>query len=275
MTVPDFQFITDGVRCIPVRTPTLPPATHTNVWILGEHHVTVVDPGSPYPDEQERLDYILETVLVERIVLTHHHADHISGAIALKSTTGARIAAHPLTQQRIDFDVDDTLTEDDVLATDAGFWRVFHTPGHASGHICLHNPGISTLVMGDMVAGIGTILLDPPEGDLGLYLHSLNLLRDLQPKRLLPAHGPVIDNAVGCLNEYINHRHTRTEQIAKSLAEIGTASPLTIANRIYGTQVPDAFMPVAARQVLTHLNWLVAQNRAIVDNNKQFSAKES
>lgn len=275
MTASDFQFIADGIRCIPVRTPTLPPATHTNVWVLGEHHVTVVDPASPYPDEQQRLDAILETVMVERIVLTHHHADHVGGAIALQSTTGARIAAHPLTQQRLDFAVDETLTGDEVLATDAGFWRVIHTPGHASGHLCLHNPGIATLVMGDMVAGIGTILLDPPEGDLGLYLHSLQMLRELNPKRLLPAHGPVIENGIGCLSEYIQHRHMRTEQIAAALAELGTASPLTIAKQVYGAQIPDSFMPVAARQVLTHLNWLLAERRVVVDHHQHFTSHES
>ena len=160
------ETIVDGVRVVPVRSPTLPPATHTNVWLLGDHHIIVVDPASPYPDEQERLDNILENYMVELIFLTHHHVDHISGAEDVRKRCGARIAAHPLTAERVGFTVDELVNDGDILGTDAGAWRAIHTPGHAVGHLCLYNPGMG-LVAGDMVAGLGTILLDPPEGNLG------------------------------------------------------------------------------------------------------------
>jgi ribonuclease/clavin/mitogillin len=258
-----FQEICPGVRCVQVRSPTLPPATHTNVWILGEHHVTVVDPASPYEDEQARLDEILEQVMVERILLTHHHNDHIGGALALKRTTGARIAAHPLTQERLNFTVDELLDENDVVDTDAGFWRVLHTPGHASGHICLFNGGLSTLVAGDMVAGVGTILLDPPDGDLHLYLENLERLAALNPSRLLPAHGPVLEEGTKVLEHYIAHRHMRTEQIQSALAAHPGQNITELTARIYRDLVPDAFLSVAARQVLCHLNWLEKENKIV------------
>lgn len=255
--------ICPGVRCVKVRSPTLPPATHTNVWILGEHHVTVIDPASPYEDEQERLDEILEMLMVERILLTHHHNDHVGGALALKKTTGARIAAHPLTRDRLDIPIDELLDENDVVDTDAGFWRVLHTPGHATGHLCLFNGGLSTLVAGDMVAGVGTILLDPPEGNLHDYLESLARLAALNPSRLLPAHGPPIENGVQVLEEYIAHRHLRTSQIQEALAAKPGQRIEAITEGIYRDLIPEAFLAVAARQVLCHLNWLEAESKVV------------
>ena len=118
--------------------------------------------------------------------------------MALKATTGARLAAHPLTRDRLDIPIDELLDENDVVDTDAGFWRVIHTPGHATGHLCLFNGGLSTLVAGDMVAGVGTILLDPPEGNLHDYLESLSRLEALNPSRLLPAHGPALRTGPRC-----------------------------------------------------------------------------
>ena len=259
--------VENGVGLVPVRTPTLPPATHTNVWILGDHHVTVVDPASPYPEEQSRLDEILEMVMVERIVLTHHHADHIGGAIALQKTTGAKIAAHPETQALIDFPVDELLNDGDVLATDAGFWKAIHTPGHAPGHLCLRNAGIGTVIAGDMVAGVGTILLNPPEGNLAEYLASLERLRDLKPRLLMPAHGPVIENGEAYLNDYIQHRHQRSQQILTHLAAIPGADAEDLAQAIYAELIPISFLPIAARQVTAHLEWLEQEGQIAAKDN--------
>src|SRR5688572_17465966 len=98
--------VAPGVSVVHVRTPTLPPATHTNSWILGEGELTVVDPASPYDDEQARLFAELEREIargrrVRRLFLTHHHHDHVSGATDLQERLRARghevpIAAHPV-----------------------------------------------------------------------------------------------------------------------------------------------------------------------------------
>lgn len=259
--------VTEGVGVFPVRTPTLPPATHTNVWVLGDHHVIVVDPASPYPEEQARLDEAMEMFMVEKIFLTHHHLDHVGGAEDLKARTGAPIVAHALTAERVGFAVDEIIEDGDVLATDAGFWRAVHTPGHASGHLCLHNPGLGMLVAGDMVAGVGTILLDPPEGNLGLYLDSLAGLKKLAPRTLLPAHGPPINDGVGCLQEYIDHRHMRTQQVRDTLRERPAAKPSDLVPVIYA-DIPSSFYTIAARQVLCHLQWLHAQEEVTLDGER-------
>src|SRR5215213_1552395 len=86
-----------GIRMLALRTPTLPPAAHTNVYLVGPDAgpVAVVDPGSPYPEQQAILDAILAEIPIARVLLTHHHGDHVGGAAALAATWRVPIAAHP------------------------------------------------------------------------------------------------------------------------------------------------------------------------------------
>lgn len=245
-----------GVAVVPVRTPTLPPATHTNAWVLGARQVTVVDPASPWSDEREALASALSGVEVAAILLTHHHPDHVGGVEDLRRRTGAPVLAHAATAARVPFAVDKLLDEGDTHHTDAGDWRVLHTPGHASGHLCLLRDGV--LVAGDMVAGVGTIVLDPPEGDLALYLRSLARLRALEPRLLLPAHGPALEDGCGVLDLYIAHRHMRTEQVRHALIGRALAAAEDLVPSIY-PDLHELMRPVAARQVLCHLRWLAGR----------------
>ena len=85
--------VAPGIRVLALRTPTLPPAAHTNVYLVGPEigPVAVIDPGSPYPDQQAILDAFLATVPIDVVLLTHHHGDHIGGATALAARWGAPI----------------------------------------------------------------------------------------------------------------------------------------------------------------------------------------
>jgi len=224
--------------------------------VLGRGALTLVDPATPWPDERWRLKRYLDAP-VERIVLTHHHGDHVGAAKWARKTFDAPVLAHPRTRELLAgaVPVDDTLGEGDALACGDDTWRVLFTPGHASGHVCLHHAESGQAIVGDMVAGTGTIVLDPPEGVLALYLASLGRLRALGLSILHPAHGPAIDPAGPLLDHYIDHRNARTDQIRAALASVGRGPPKALLPLVY----PDLHVlmrPVAARQVLAHLMWL-------------------
>ncbi len=251
------------IVAIPVRTPTLAPATHTNTWVVGEGELTVFDPASPYEDEQERLVGELRARMergerVERIVLTHHHQDHVSGAEALRSALGdIPILAHPETTRRVAdrIRVDEPLEHGHRLQCGGTTLTAHHTPGHAPGHLVFQDGATGAMIAGDMVAGIGTILVDPDDGDLGQYLASLDAMRALSPTVLHPAHGPSLPHADQVLAFYIAHRHQRTAQIGEALDKLGAASPDELATVVY-PDLPAFAQRVAAAQILSHLRWM-------------------
>jgi len=262
-----------AVAVHPVRSPTIPPATHTNSWLLGDGELLVVDPASPWEEEQQSLFDAVQRRLADGqrlrgLFLTHHHHDHVSGAADLRDRLravghDAPVIAHTVTADLVALPVDEFLGEGDVLTVGTSIYDVLHTPGHAPGHLCLHDRATGALLAGDMVAGVGTIAIDPDEGDLGDYLHHLERLRGRRPTSLLPAHGPVLRQPDAVLSMYIAHRHGRTEQI-RARIEQGAATPLEVATHVYDTLDPR-YLPLAARQVLTHLKWLREQGHAQVD----------
>ena len=236
---------------LPVRTPTLPPATHTNVYRLGD---TVVDPASPEPEEQERVRAWAGPV--RRILLTHHHADHIGGVDALAASSGAEVWAHA--DCRVSFAVHRRLQDGDTVDTGAGVLVALHTPGHADGHLAYQLAGTGEVIAGDLVAGVGTIVLVPPEGDLALYLASLARVRALA-ERLWPAHGS--PQAASLADDYIAHRHQRTAQFLAVLRGGEAVTAEQISEIVYAG-IPGVSLALAALQVRTHLKWLQANGQA-------------
>jgi len=252
-----------GIRMLPLRSPTLPPATHTNAYILGHERLVVVDPATKEPEERERLLRVLKRIHrpVEAVFLTHHHADHVAAAEWLRDQTGAPIWAHPETAARVDFEVDDGFEDGDEL--DLGrdeqgrkfVWRLLHTPGHAAGHLCLQDerPGARGLICGDMVASIGTIIVDPDDGDMATYVRQLERLEALGETTLMPSHGAPIVDGKAKLRHYIGHRRARGAKVRAALeAFAAPATPEDLLPQAYA-DTDRRVWPLAARACLAHL----------------------
>jgi ribonuclease/clavin/mitogillin len=262
-----------GVLMFPLVTRTLPPALTTNAYLLGFGEAVLVDPGASDPAEIERLVAALAAARerlgrrVTAIWLTHHHPDHVAGVPALRQRLGVPVLAHPASAERLAANgalgafggMDGTLG-DGQQVTLAGQGRpeapdllvqIVHTPGHARGHLCFLELGQRSLLAGDMVAGLGTIVVDPPEGDMDDYLASLAKLVALAPRTLFPGHGPAVKNAVPKLREYIEHRLWREARVLAAWRE-GRREPEAMLPTVYD-DVPREAWPLAARQVLAHL----------------------
>ena len=256
------------------RTPTLPPATHTNSYALGGRDVLLVEPATPYEDEQRAwIAWARELASTGRrivaIVATHHHPDHVGGAALLSKELALPVWAHELTASRVDVPVARRLADGDEIVLEGPrdeTWRVLHTPGHAPGHVCLFEPRSRTVVVGDMVASVGTILVAPGDGDMTLYLEQLERLAALDASLALPAHGEPIDDPTALFHRYVAHRRMREAKILDALetaCAAATGAGVTATELVPAAydDVSPAIWPLAKLSVDAHLEKLEREGR--------------
>ncbi|WP_141590278.1 MBL fold metallo-hydrolase [Myxococcus sp. AB056] len=267
-----------GVRVVALETPTLPPAAHTNAYVLGNGELLIVDPGAADVKQYAKLLSLVSGLKAEglrpvAVVLTHHHGDHVGGARAVKERLGIPLWCHARTADRLDFPVERLLEDGDVLELAGEVpqrWRVLHTPGHAQGHVCLVDERSRSAVVGDMVAGVGTIVIDPPEGHMRDYLTQLARLRDWPVSTLYPAHGSPIPDGPAKLQEYLDHRAAREALILQSVSPNG-ATLAQVVSLAYA-DTPPLLHPLAERSALATLEKLVEEGLVREESLQYFRA---
>ncbi|MCS6901099.1 MAG: MBL fold metallo-hydrolase [Myxococcales bacterium] len=266
------HLIAPGLASFPTRTPTLPPATHTCSYALGEREVLLVEPATPDPEEQQAwvewargLRSSGRTLVA--LLATHHHHDHVAGAAFFAQALGLPLWAHEATATRIAVPVERRWREGEELVLDGPVpqrWRMLHTPGHAPGHLCLHEPECRWLVVGDMVASVGTILIAPGEGDMAEYLRQLERLASLNVALALPAHGNPIDRPTDLFRRYLHHRLARERKVLEAVVEGKPEGQRLeeILLRAY-EDTPTTLYGIAALSLQAHLDKLVAEGRVV------------
>ena len=270
--------LTSSLSMYPALTPTLLPATHTNSFALGGRDVLLVEPATPYADEQkEWLAWARSLASRGRtpiaIFATHHHADHTGGLDVLSRELDLPVWAHELTAKRLTPALQERitrrLTDEERIVLEGPYpesWRVLHTPGHAPGHLCLFEEGSRAAVVGDMVAGVGTILIAPGDGDMQLYLQQLDRLAELNVSVALPAHGDPIDEPTKLFRFYISHRLAREAKVLAAVVKAGAdgADSASLVPEAYA-DTPPHIWPIAKLSLEMHLEKLVREGKVAMD----------
>jgi endoribonuclease LACTB2 len=266
------------VIVFPLKTETLPPATHTNCFIVGRREFVVIDAASKDESEQFRLfdlvDSFIESGAVCReIIVSHLHPDHFGGETALQKHLREKfgleipVSAHKLTAKSLDgkIEIQKFIQDEEVfyLKDERGETfglKALHTPGHARGHLCFYDAEKGFLLSSDNVVGTGSVVIAPPEGNLIDYLNSLERMKNLPNlKHLCGSHGAAVFDAKAKIENYIAHRLEREKQIIQAI-QAGAKTPPEIVRKVY-IGLDEKLIKLAEKSVEAHLEKLKAEDK--------------
>jgi ribonuclease/clavin/mitogillin len=234
----------------------------TNTYLVGRRHPILIDTGAGVPEYVPLFaDYLDRRGFVrpERIVLTHRHRDHLGGVAQLgERFPGTPVAKMIWKDSDLPAGIQDLRDGQTVAGDDVTLIPV-HTPGHASDHLCFFLPEEQALFTGDLVLGGSTTVIPDEDGDLGQYLDSLRRIQRLGARRIYPAHGPVIEDAPGKIQEYLDHRMLRERQILEALGAGRRTIPDMV--KVIYADVAVALHGAAGMSVHSHLKKLKREGR--------------
>lgn len=259
--------VAPGVWGVALATRTLPPWTATNAFLVGTGGVAwLVDPGAGDAEALAALDALVaaaEARTLKGVLLTHAHEDHVGGAAAAVVRYGLdAVLAHPGALPRLPTGLPvRALQGGRRLVAGGAVVDAIATPGHATDHLAfgVATDQARTLIAGDLVAGLGSIWVGVPDGDVTDYLASLERAAAWGPDRVAPSHGPIRDDGAAVLDEARRHRLAREAAVWSALAD-GPARLDALRERVYGALDPTV-ADFADRAVLAHLAKLMKDTR--------------
>ena len=257
----------------------------TNTYIIGAgDEVAVIDPGPLLGEHVEALMDALSAARVSHILVTHTHNDHSPAAAPLKEKTGAPTYAFgPHGSGRLEggvaleeggdrnFMPDHRVKHGDVISGDGWDIECVFTPGHTSNHMCFALRQEKALFTGDHVMGWSTSVVVPPDGNMGAYMNSLDLLLERDDEIYWPAHGVAVREPQEFVRAFIAHRKEREDSITSCLGQ-GMTNIAEMVAEIY-QDVDKGLHPAAAMSMLAHLQTLAETGRVQSSNGTGLSAE--
>ncbi len=250
------------------------PMLGSNVFMIGDDkELAILDPGNDFGYTVDTAIHSIMAYLgsignprVKYVIVSHAHPDHHLGCVKLRKNTRAKIVAHSkeassLAKELKRRKIDVVVEGGNVIEVGGTELKVVHSPGHTPGHIGLYMQKRGIFFSGDNVVGHGTTAIAPPDGDMLIYLKSLNLIKNLNAKIICPGHGPIITDPAAKLKELIDHRMMREGQVLKQIRE-GITDTRVMMERIYFPEKIDPmFYDWAEKQVVCHLLKLEKEGR--------------
>jgi glyoxylase-like metal-dependent hydrolase (beta-lactamase superfamily II) len=223
-------------------------------WLIPGRVPTLIDAGTGDPRHLASVEDALKGATLAQVLVTHGHGDHASGVAAIAERFGAgRFLKFPWSGRDATWPVAWTSVRDgDVIEAGDTSLAAIHTPGHAPDHLCFWHEETRAVFCGDLAIEGGSVWIPPQlEGDMSQYLSSLRRVLALNPARMFPAHGAIIEDPDRLLRRYLDHRREREEQILDALRR-GDRTPEAIAARVYAG-MHEAAIAMGRESVTAHL----------------------
>ena len=202
------------VRRVPVPTATRAPDGRTNTYVLGREPAVLVDPAG----ETDDLEGLVRDRGVDHVLLTHTHPDHVGAVAEYARNTGATVWARrgyvDRFREATGVDPDRLFTPGTTIPVGEGTVTILEGSGHAPDHVAIRAGEDGPICCGDCAVSEGSVVVGAPEGDMRAYLSTLRRLWAIDPPRLLPGHGPTIEDVRPTLERLISHRLERERRIA-------------------------------------------------------------
>lgn len=248
----------------------------TNTYlVVGSEGAAFVDTGWDRPGEaQARIDYwrSLGRPPLKGIIVTHRHPPHWGNAPAIQKACGpAPIIASVVEKESIEArmpnaKVDRAVRDRETLSLGNTTLEFLDAPGHTYGSLAVYVRESRALFTGDTVMGTGTSVVNPGEGEIGLYLQTLAKFLRYAPAVIYPGQGPVVTDPRAKLNELLAHRKEREAQILDLLSK-GHASADEMVGILY-SGLREGLQRLAKNQIESHLIKLVQDGKAISDGQR-------
>lgn len=190
----------------------------TNAYVVGAGEVAVIDPAVQDEPFLAALEEGARSgrAKIRCILLTHVHPDHVGGSEELADRHGAEVLCGPGGSGYLPFPAREIGAGEKIRLPGATL-AALHAPGHAPEHLCFLLEEEHSLFTGDVIVGEGTVVIAPPDGDMGAYMESLRRLQALAPRRIYPGHHGVIEDPGPHVAALIAHREERTGRVRRAL----------------------------------------------------------
>lgn len=249
-----------------ITEPEMAPGVTNTYLLIGSEGAAWVDTGWNRQGEAEaRLDYwrAMGSPRILGQVVTHRHPPHWGNCVAIREATGGPIICSPAerdaVEERMGAAVDREVEDGETLSLGGMTLQFVHSPGHTYGTLAVLIQESRALIPGDTIMGVGTSVVNPGDGEIRLFLQTMEKFRALDLSVIYSGQGPVITDANAKIDELVQHRHQREQQILR-LLESGPKTVEQMFDDIY-SGLNERLSNLARNQIRSHLIMLEQDGR--------------